>query len=59
VKEREMTAKMTPLELDFAPARRNVPMGWLLLAVGLAIATVAGVQFRSAHAEKLASASAL
>ena len=51
--------KLARLELDFAPARRNVPMGWLLLACGLVIASVAGVQFRSAHAERLASATAL
>jgi hypothetical protein len=51
-----MASKLARLDLNFAPARRNAPMGWLLLAVGLVIATVAGVQFRSAHAERLARA---
>jgi hypothetical protein len=54
-----MAAKLARLELDFAPARRNAPMGWLLLGAGLLAATVAGVQFRSAHAERLEYASNL
>lgn len=51
-----MNRKLERLELDFAPARRNAPMGWLLLAAGLAAASIAGVQFRSAHAERLVHA---
>jgi hypothetical protein len=51
-----MAEKLARLELDFAPARRNAPLGWLLLAAGLVLATLAGVQFRSAHAERLAAA---
>ena len=54
-----MSSKLARLELDFAPARRNAPMGWVLLGLGLVAATVAGVQFRSAHAERLESASSL
>jgi len=49
-----MASKLARLDLDFAPARRNAPLGWLLLAIGLVAASVAGVQFRSAHAERLA-----
>lgn len=48
--------RLSALELDFAPPRRNAPAGWLWLGVGLLAATVAGVQFRSAHAERLARA---
>jgi len=54
-----MAGKLARLELDFAPPRRNAPVGWMLLAAGVVIATIAGVQFRSAHAERLASAGAL
>ena len=48
-----MANKLARLELDFSPGRRNAPMGWLLLGIGLVAASVAGVQFRSAHAERL------
>jgi len=48
-----MAGKLARLELNFAPTRRNAPVGWLLLGVGLVAATIAGVQFRSAHAERL------
>jgi hypothetical protein len=48
-----MSTKLAKLDLNFAPARRNAPMGWVLLGVGLIAATLAGVQFRSAHAERL------
>ena len=51
-----MAEKLARLDLEFAPARRNAPLGWLLLGAGLLLATVAGVQFRSAHAERLAAA---
>jgi hypothetical protein len=51
-----MSAKLARLDLNFASARRNAPMGWILLALGLMAATVAGVQFRSAHAERLMQA---
>ncbi len=51
-----MPAKLARLELDFSTARRNAPLGWLLLGAGLIAAAVAGVQFRSAHAERLAHA---
>jgi hypothetical protein len=54
-----MASKLARLELDFSPTRRNAPMGWLLLGVGLIAATIAGVQFRSAHAERLESANSL
>jgi len=54
-----MASKMARLELDFAPARRNAPLGWVLLAAGLVLATLAGVQFRAAHAERLAHAGEL
>lgn len=54
-----MASKLARLELDFSPARRNAPMGWLLLAVGLIAASLAGVQFRSAHAERLTQANDL
>ncbi len=54
-----MAAKLARLELDFSTARRNAPMGWLLLGAGLIAAAIAGVQFRSAHAERLAHASDL
>ena len=54
-----MATKLARLELDFSPARRNAPMGWLLLGAGLVFATVAGVQFRSAHAERLEYATSL
>ena len=54
-----MTTRLARLELDFSPARRNAPMGWLLLGIGLIAASVAGVQFRSAHAERLTQASGL
>jgi len=54
-----MAAKLARLELDFSPARRNAPMGWLLLGAGLIAATVAGVQFRSAHAERMEYATSL
>jgi len=48
-----MARKLARLELDFAPAQRNAPIGWLLLAAGLVVAAIAGVQFRSAHAERM------
>jgi hypothetical protein len=51
-----MARKLARLELDFSPTRRNAPLGWLLLAAGLGAATLAGVQFQSAHAQRLAHA---
>lgn len=51
-----MAERLARLELDFAPGRRNAPIGWLLLGAGLIAATIAGAQFRSAHAERLARA---
>lgn len=53
-----MASKLARLELNFAPVRRNAPLGWLLLATGLVVATIAGVQFRFAHAERLMHAGA-
>ena len=47
------------LELDFSPARRNQPIGWVLLIIGVAAALLAGVQFQSAQAARLAMASEL
>jgi hypothetical protein len=54
-----MSSKIARLDLNFAPPRRNAPMGWLLLGAGLIAATVAGVQFRNAHAERLVQANDL
>jgi Tfp pilus assembly protein PilN len=51
--------KPARLDLDFSPARRNGPAGWLLLAAGLAAALVAAVQFQSAQAARMALASEL
>jgi hypothetical protein len=48
--------KLLALELDFAPVRRNAPAGWVWLGIGLVAATLAGAQFRAAHAERLAHA---
>ena len=55
-----MLSKKAPrLDLDFSPARRNAPAGWLLLAAGLVAATLAAVQFQSAQAARMALASEL
>jgi hypothetical protein len=54
-----MSKKAHRLDLDFSPARRNAPAGWLLLAVGLVAATLAAVQFQSAEAARAALASEL
>ncbi len=54
-----MATKIARLDLSFSPARRNAPLGWFLLACGLLAAVLAGVQFRSAHAERLAQEGAL
>lgn len=47
-----MTTKLERLELNFAPARRNVPLGWVLLALGVIVLAVAGTAFRTAHFER-------
>jgi Tfp pilus assembly protein PilN len=47
------------LDLDFSPARRNGPAGWVLLAAGVAAALMAAVQFQSAQAARMALASEL
>lgn len=57
--ETTMPKKVARLDLDFSPSRRNRPAGWLLLAVGLAAATLAAVQFQSAEAARTALASEL
>jgi hypothetical protein len=54
-----MPRKAARLDLDFSPARRTRPVGWLLLAGGLAAATLAAVQFQSAEAARMALASEL
>jgi hypothetical protein len=54
-----MSKKAPRLDLDFSPARRNAPVGWLLLAMGLVAATLAAVQFQSAEAARMALASEL
>ena len=51
--------KVARLDLDFSPARRNRPAGWLLLAAGVAAALLAGVQFQSAQAARMALATEL
>jgi len=51
-----MANKFARLVLDFAPARRNAPLGWPLLGFGLIVTTVAGVQLLSAQAGRLARA---
>jgi len=53
------TARLDRIELGFVPPRRNVPMGWPLLALGLAATMSAGVLLRSAQAERATYASAL
>lgn len=54
-----MSKTVPRLDLDFAPLRRNRPVSWLLLAAGLAAATVAAVQFQSTEAARMALASEL
>jgi len=54
-----MSKKAPRLDLDFSPARHNRPAGWLLLAVGVAAALLAAVQFQSAQAARMALASEL
>jgi hypothetical protein len=54
-----MPKKVTRLDLDFSPARRNGLGGWLLLAVGVVAALLAGVQFQSAEAARMARATEL
>jgi hypothetical protein len=54
-----MPKKVARLDLDFSPARRNGPAGWLLLAAGLAAALAAAMQFQSAQAARMALASEL
>jgi Tfp pilus assembly protein PilN len=57
---KKVAAKKLPrLDLDFSPARRNRPVGWVLLAAGLAAALMAAVQFQSAQAARMALASEL
>jgi hypothetical protein len=56
---RPKTRRVARLDLDFSPARHNRPAGWLLLAVGVVAALVAGVQFQSAQAARMAVASEL
>ncbi len=51
--------KVARLDLDFSPARRNRPVGWLLLAAGLAAALLAAVQFQSAEAARMKRATEL
>jgi hypothetical protein len=51
--------KVARLDLDFSPARRNRPAGWLLLAAGVAAALLAAVQFQSAEAARVARATEL
>jgi len=51
--------KVARLDLDFSPARRNRPVGWLLLATGVAAALLAAVQFQSAEAARMALATEL
>jgi hypothetical protein len=53
------TRKVARLDLDFSPARRNRPAGWVLLAAGLSAALLAAVQFQSAQAARMAVASEL
>jgi hypothetical protein len=62
LKDREptiMSKKAARLDLDFSPTRRNRPVGWLLLVVGVTAATLAAVQFQSAQAARMALASEL
>src|SRR5271169_6864724 len=54
-----MPKKAARLDLDFSPARRTRPVGWLLLVGGLAAATLAAVQFQSAEAARMALATEL
>ncbi len=51
--------KAVRLDLDFSPARRNRPAGWVLLVAGLASALLAAFQFQSAQAARMAIASEL
>ena len=51
--------KLAHLDLDFSPARRNQPAGWLLLAAGLTAALLAAAQFQSAQAARMALATDL
>src|SRR5207253_287942 len=51
--------KVARLDLDFSPARRNRPVGWPLLATGVAAALLAAVQVQSADARRMALATEL
>jgi hypothetical protein len=51
--------RVARLDLDFSPARRNQPLGWVLLVAGVAAALLAGVQFQSAQAARLHMANEL
>ena len=54
-----MSNKAARLDLDFSPSRRNQPVGWFLLAIGVVAALLAAVQFQSAQAARMALASEL
>jgi len=54
-----MPKKVPRLDLDFSPARRTGPAGWLLLSAGVVAALLAAVQFQSAQAARMALASEL
>jgi hypothetical protein len=54
-----MSKKVARLDLDFSPARRNHAGGWVLLFAGVAAALLAGVQFESAEAARMARATEL
>jgi len=56
---RPKTKRAARLDLDFSPARRNRPAGWVLLAAGVLAALLAAVQFQSAQAARMAMASEL
>src|ERR1700758_1172555 len=51
--------KLARLDLDFSPARRNRPAGWLLLAAGRAGPVGGAGQIPSAQAARMALASDL
>lgn len=51
--------KVARLDLDFSSAHRNGLGGWVLLAAGLIAALLAGVQFESAQAARMARATEL
>jgi hypothetical protein len=59
MRAKTMPKRVARLDLDFSPARRNRPAGWLLLAAGIAAALLAAVQFQSAEAARMAIATEL